>query len=60
MTDFFDKTKVAQLNGCLFLDQHIFWLHVSMEKTVPMNVVKGGSDLRYDVPNFLMGEGVIV
>ena len=39
MPDFFDEAEVSKFDSCLFLDQHIFGLDISVEKAVAMDVI---------------------
>ena len=54
MSDFFDQSKITQLNRSLFLDEHILWFNVSMEEAMAVDVIEGGSDLLYDVSDLLV------
>ena len=37
--DFFDEAEVSKFDSCLFLDQHILGLDISVEKAVAMDVI---------------------
>ena len=60
MSNFFYEAEIAQLNSSLFLDEHVLWLNVPMEEAVAVDVVEGGGDLHYNVPDLLVRKRIVV
>ena len=60
MSYFFYKPKVSKFNSCLFLDQDILWLDISMEEPMTMNVVESSGYLLDYVSNLFVTERVVV
>ena len=60
MPNLFDQAEVPELNSCLFLDQDILWLDVSVEEAVAVDVVQSSGYLLDYVSDFLMTEWVVI
>ena len=60
MSNLFDKSKIAEFYNGFLLDEHIFWLHISVEKAVSMDVVQRISNLLDNVPDFFVRKWVII
>jgi len=60
MSYLFYKSKIAQLNRSLSLDEYVFRFDISMEKSMIVNIVKSTGYLLNYVADFFMGEWVIV
>ena len=60
VSDFFDESKVADLDGGLVLHEYVLGLNVSMEEAMLVNVVKAQRNLSDNVSDLFVGKGVVV
>ena len=54
MSDLFNKAKIAEFYNGFLLDEHIFWLHISVEKAMSVDVVQRIRNLLYNVPDLFV------
>ena len=54
MSNLFNKAKIAEFYDGFLLDEHIFWLHISVKKAVAVNVVQRIRNLLYNVPDLFV------
>ena len=60
MTNLFDKSKIAQFDGRLFLDEHVLRFNVSMEEPMAVDIIQRRSYLLNDVSDLLVRKRVII